>query len=360
MLRHRARRRPRARERQRRRVRVRRRPSSGATAATRRRPGRCGRTWPRPWRTWSRCGKANATTANRVGERARLLRPDAAFDQPRRLFRQAGVFVLGRLLGLHRLSKRRRAGHGPGPRRRRTAPGRAARRVPRRPAGIARGQHRALRPRRAARGRRPRRLRSDLEHGRAQPRRPAPCAAPPAGSENLRPVLAQLPDPSQRRSGRRSPWRRRLHALRMAQRRRVRSPGRAAAGPRGHGLLPCRPPAERMEPVGRGRAARCARAALSRRHAARVGRLRPDPLRARPLRLRGRGRVVARAGGRRAHGLAGRQGTLDPRSPNALGTALLERTRRRRRRHRHPGVRPAFLSARGRDVAGAVGQGTPE
>ena len=45
------------------------------------------------------------TDANRVGERSRLFRPDAAFDQPRRLFRQGGVFLLGRLLGLHRATE---------------------------------------------------------------------------------------------------------------------------------------------------------------------------------------------------------------------------------------------------------------
>ena len=172
--------------------------------------------------------------------------------------------------------------------------------------GIACGQHRPLRPRRAARGRGPRRLRPDLEHGRAEPRRPAPCAAPPAGARTFERYWRNFQTRRSDEAARRSPWRRRLHALRMAQRRRVRSPGRAASGPceaMAYFHADRRP--QRMEPVGRGRGARCPRAALSRRHAARLGRFRPDPLRARSLRLRGRGRVVPRAGGRRAHGLAG-------------------------------------------------------
>ena len=81
--------------------------------------------------------RAKRTQRREPGGRAqRLFRPDAAFDQPRRLFRQGGVFLLGRFLGLRRVSKRRRARHGPGARRRRIAPGRAARRVSRRPARL--------------------------------------------------------------------------------------------------------------------------------------------------------------------------------------------------------------------------------
>ena len=58
------------------------------------------------------------------------------------------------------------------------------------------------------------------------------------------------------------------------------------------------------------------------------------------------GESIPGAGGRRAHGLAARQGTVDPRPADALGAAVLERARRRRGRHRHSCVRPAFLSAR--------------
>jgi hypothetical protein len=39
------------------------------------------------------------SAANRNGRAQRLFRADAALDQPRRLFRQGGVFLLGRLLG---------------------------------------------------------------------------------------------------------------------------------------------------------------------------------------------------------------------------------------------------------------------
>ena len=38
------------------------RPSSGAIHGTRRRPGCCGRMWPRQSRTWSHCGRPNAST----------------------------------------------------------------------------------------------------------------------------------------------------------------------------------------------------------------------------------------------------------------------------------------------------------
>jgi hypothetical protein len=133
-----------------------------------------------------------------------------------------------------------------------------------------------------ARGRRPRRLRPDLEHGRAEPWRPCSMRCPARSVQRtFDRYWRNFQARRKRRSGGRSPWRRRLHALRVAQRRRVRSPRRAGAGPGGHGLLPCRPPAEGMEPVGGGRGARSTRAAFSRRHAAWMGRVRPDPFRAR-------------------------------------------------------------------------------
>jgi hypothetical protein len=78
------------------------------------------------------------------------------------------VFLLGRFLGLRRYRSAVELATGLGSQAT-LAPGRAARRVSRRPAGIACGQHRPLRPRRAARRRGPRRLRSDLEHGGAEP-----------------------------------------------------------------------------------------------------------------------------------------------------------------------------------------------
>ena len=99
VLRDRTRRRPGARARQRRRVRLRgRRPLA---VHARRRAGAlpCGRTCAVRSSTWTRCGRSERTPANLAARSPRLLRPDAAVDQPRGLLRQARLLVLGRLLG---------------------------------------------------------------------------------------------------------------------------------------------------------------------------------------------------------------------------------------------------------------------
>jgi hypothetical protein len=65
---------------------------------------RCGRMCDAR-RAHGRAAASERTPANRAPS-ARLLRPDAALDQPRGLLRQAGVLVLGRLLGRDRLPQR--------------------------------------------------------------------------------------------------------------------------------------------------------------------------------------------------------------------------------------------------------------
>ena len=62
------------------------------------------------------------------------------------------------------------------------------------------GEHGPLRPRRAARRRRPWRLRSDLEHHRPQPRRPAARIAARARATHLRRLLARLRSAPPRRA----------------------------------------------------------------------------------------------------------------------------------------------------------------
>ncbi len=70
-----------------------------------------------------------------------------------------------------------------------------------------------------------------------------------------------------------------LHAVRAAHRRHVRAARLARPRARAARLLPRRPAARGVEPVGRGRRPRPARAALRRRHAARLGRVRLHPRR---------------------------------------------------------------------------------
>ena len=70
---------------------------------------------------------------------------------------------------------------------------------------------------------------------------------------------------------------------------------------------------------GRGRGARSTRAALPWRHAARMGRVRPHPFRARSVCLRGRERAIADTGRRRADGVVSRQGAVDSQPSHAYG-----------------------------------------
>ena len=184
-----------------------------------------------------------------------------------------------------------------------TAHRRAARRVPRRPAGVALRQHAAARPRRAARV------------------RPTAATVDPTSSTiALSPggLLGTLPDAlvrntferywrdfSERSDSGDAPWDA-YTPYEWRNGRQPRAAGRARARAAGDGLLLPRPPAERMEPVGRGGAARCTRAALPRRHAARLGRVGPDPLGARPVRVRARRRTIAGPRGRHPDGMVRR------------------------------------------------------
>ena len=100
-------------------------------------------------------------------------------------------------------------------------------------------------------------------------------------AQHLRALLARV-----RRAPRRHAQLGGLHALRTAHRRRLRAPGLARTRAAGAAILLRRPPASRLEPVGRGGGARAAQAALPRRPAARLGRVRLRALGARHVRLR--------------------------------------------------------------------------
>ena len=253
------------------------------------RRGCCGRMSSRPSRTWKRCARRERIDANRVGERRAyfgLMPPSISHEG---YSDKAGLFVLGRLLGLCRLPERRRTRRGPRtrPTTRRASPRSATRSSPicgrrSRPAPPASVSTCCPARRTAATSIR-RRARSPSARAACSTR----CRAP-LDRAHLRSLLAELRGPPQRRVARRSPRRRRLHPVRVAQRRCLRPARRARAGAAGAALFLRRPSAEGMEPVGRGGGARRARAALPRRHAARLGRIRPHPLRARPVRLRGR------------------------------------------------------------------------
>ena len=91
-----------------------------------------------------------------------------------------------------------------------------------------------------------------------------------------------------------------LHAVRAAHRRHVRAARMARAGARAARILPGRAAARGVESVARSRRARCAAAALRRRHAAWLGRLGLRSLGAGPLRLRTRAGQRAGRRGRRS------------------------------------------------------------
>ena len=122
----------------------------------------------------------------------------------------------------------------------------------------------------------------------------------------------------------------RLHALRAAQRRRLRAPGLARAGPRAPRVVHGPPPAGGVERMGRGRRPRPARAALHRRHAARLGGLGLHPLVPRPLRLRARVGPGDRGRRRDPRGMARQRRVRPARPAHALRSAgpCLQQARR--------------------------------
>ncbi len=137
---------------------------------------RCGRTSRRAARYLETLRQSERTAANREPGAAPALRPAAAVDQPRGLLGQAGLLLLGRLLGPHRLPGRGRDRRGARQDRGARAAGAPARRVPRGPllaslrAAADEARHR-LHPRRG----RPGRLRRDVDHDRAGARPRAAC-----------------------------------------------------------------------------------------------------------------------------------------------------------------------------------------
>ena len=291
VLRRRARRRSGPRERQRRRVPLSRRRDCIATRGDR---ALLAALWPRRRgrRALSRrrCASRSATDANLTPARRAFYGPVAGVDQPRRLLGKADAFVLGRLLGAEGLRGRRATSprRSDKPRRRREFGARSATSFARDLVASLRGRSARAPHRLPSRRRRARRLRS--RRRRRSPSRPA-------GAPTLLP--RQLLPPTferywrefvERRDGRKDWEDYTPYELRI-----VGTFVRLGWRERAHELLAFflgRSASRGVEPVGRGRRARCARAALRRRHAARLGRVRLHPLGARPVRVRARRRTT--------------------------------------------------------------------
>ena len=263
---------------------------------------RCGRTCARRCATWSSCASPSARRAQ-PRRTTRALRPAAGVDQPRRLFGEADAFVLGRLLGAEGLRRARSA-----------SPTRSASRR-----GAARGAGSATSSRATSRLRC---VASTAAHGIDY----LPGAAElgdfdptsttiafaPAGDLQRHPAAADRAD---------------LRALLARVRRAARRPQARGRTTRPTSCAPSarfvrlgwreraqellaffmadrRPAAwnQWAEVVGRD----AAQAALRRRHAARLDRVRLHPRRARPVRLRARRRPGAGARRRRSAGVARR------------------------------------------------------
>ena len=134
------------------------------------------------------------------------------------------------------------------------------------------------------------------------------------------------------RAGVRGPCLGRLHPVRDPHRGSVRSPGVAGSRAGAPRLLSRRPPAGGVERVGGGRRARAARAALPRRHAARLGRRGLHPLLPRPLRLGARERRGARPRRGNPGRLAARRpGDRRPPPPDPARPARLHAAKREAR-----------------------------
>src|SRR5689334_16207886 len=150
----------------------------------------------------------------------------------------------------------------------------------------------------------------------------------------------------------------RVYPIRAAHRRHPGAIGLAGPRPGAARLLPRRPPPERVEPVARSRRSRSTPAALRRRHATRVDRLRFHSRDPGPVRLRALSRSRDRAGRRRVATLARRRRGRRGKAAHRVWTRKLHPAARRTTAH--PAHRAGIRHAAGRLCADLAGGRAPE